>query len=178
MSPPPENGTITQCTFTEPQKAFVGPHHGPKFWGKNSQSTTKVTLTSHQWHPRIVGWQDYSHSESPTQNTKINQIISPGKFWTRHWIMTQAVKYGQHFEFEDEEISSRTFGYIETNINIHLITARIRRMGEGNSFSLSTPRGGGGGYLPWPGADRGRGYPEVGIPPQPGQDGGRRGTPR
>ena len=48
VSPPPENRTITQCTFTEPQKAFVGPHHGPKIWGKNSQSTTKVTLTSHQ----------------------------------------------------------------------------------------------------------------------------------
>ena len=30
VSPPPENRTITQSTFTEPQKAFVGPHHGPK----------------------------------------------------------------------------------------------------------------------------------------------------
>ena len=47
-SPPPENRTTTQCTFTEPQKAFIGPHHGPKIWGKNSQSTTKVTLMSHQ----------------------------------------------------------------------------------------------------------------------------------
>ena len=48
VSPPPEHRTTTPCTFTEWQKAFVGPHHGPKFWGKNSQSTTKVTLTSHQ----------------------------------------------------------------------------------------------------------------------------------
>ena len=34
VSPPPENRTITQCTFTEPQKVFVGPHHGPKILGQ------------------------------------------------------------------------------------------------------------------------------------------------
>ena len=27
MSPPPANRTITTCTLTELQKAFVGPHH-------------------------------------------------------------------------------------------------------------------------------------------------------
>ena len=34
VSPPPENRTTTQCTFTEPQKAFVGPHRGPKILGQ------------------------------------------------------------------------------------------------------------------------------------------------
>ena len=49
VSPPPENRTITQCTFTEPQKAVRrSPPRAQNFGGKNSQSTTKVTLTSHQ----------------------------------------------------------------------------------------------------------------------------------
>ena len=34
VSPPSENRTTTQCTFTEPQKAFVSPHHGPKISGQ------------------------------------------------------------------------------------------------------------------------------------------------
>ena len=34
VSPPPPNRTSTQCTFIEPQKAFVGPYHGPKILGQ------------------------------------------------------------------------------------------------------------------------------------------------
>ena len=45
--PTPANRTTTPSTFTEQQKAFVGPHHQTKILGQNSQSTTKVTLTSH-----------------------------------------------------------------------------------------------------------------------------------
>ena len=34
VSPPPANRTTIPYTFTEPQKAFVGPHHGPKILGQ------------------------------------------------------------------------------------------------------------------------------------------------
>ena len=56
---------------------------------------------------------------------------------------------------------------------VHLITDRIRRMGEGNVFSLFTPWGG----IPRPGPNRG--VPCQGLGrgvPQPGPDGGG-GTP-
>ena len=39
----------TTSTFTEQQKTFIGPHHGPKFWDKKPKPTTKVTPTSLQW---------------------------------------------------------------------------------------------------------------------------------
>ena len=53
-----------------------------------------------------------------------------------------------------------------------IFTARISRMGEGNSFSLLVcPHPGGRGYLPWPGPDRGRGDQCTYSPPPPGQDG-------
>ena len=48
MSPLPASMIPTPSAFTEQQKAFIGPHHGPKFWGKNRKSTTKVTLRSDQ----------------------------------------------------------------------------------------------------------------------------------
>ena len=51
--PPPQSRIVTPCILTEPQKAFVGPHHLSKILGKNCQSTTKVTLTSHQ--KQIIG---------------------------------------------------------------------------------------------------------------------------
>ena len=35
-------------TFTDQQKAFVGPHHWPTILGQKSKPTTMVTLTSHQ----------------------------------------------------------------------------------------------------------------------------------
>ena len=41
-----------------------------------------------------------------------------------------------------------------------LFTDRIRRMREGNVFSMSTPRRGGG---PWPGPDGGGGYPHPAV---------------
>ena len=34
VSPPPANRTTIPYTFTELQKAFVGPHHGPKSLGQ------------------------------------------------------------------------------------------------------------------------------------------------
>ena len=34
-------GTTTPCTFTEQQKAFIGPHHGPKMLGQKAQSNYK-----------------------------------------------------------------------------------------------------------------------------------------
>ena len=34
VSPPPANRTTIPYTFTELQKAFVGPHHGPKILGQ------------------------------------------------------------------------------------------------------------------------------------------------
>ena len=34
VSPPPEHRTTTPCTFTEQQKAFVGPHHLSKISGQ------------------------------------------------------------------------------------------------------------------------------------------------
>ena len=34
VSPPPENRTTTSCTFTEQQKAFIGPHHLSKILGQ------------------------------------------------------------------------------------------------------------------------------------------------
>ena len=48
VSPAPEHRTTTPCTFTERQKAFIVPHHLSKISGKNRQSSTKVTPTSHQ----------------------------------------------------------------------------------------------------------------------------------
>ena len=51
-----------------------------------------------------------------------------------------------------------------------IITARIRRMREGNSFTLSTPRLGEGG-TPFPGPGRG-----AGVLPHPGQIPGRVGV--
>ena len=63
--------------------------------------------------------------------------------------------------------------YIIKSQSCVLITDRIRRMAEGNVFSLFTP--GGRGYLPWPGGTYlGQGYlPWLGgYLPWPG------GTPR
>ena len=57
-----------------------------------------------------------------------------------------------------------------------IITDRIRRIGEGNVFSLSTP---GGGRVTRPGPDGG-GVPQPGLTPGtpwPGQDGGYEGDP-
>ena len=34
VSPPPETRIPTTCAFSEPQKTFVGPHHGPKILGQ------------------------------------------------------------------------------------------------------------------------------------------------
>ena len=34
VSPPPANRTTIPYTFTELQKAFVGPHHGPEILGQ------------------------------------------------------------------------------------------------------------------------------------------------
>ena len=34
MSPPPASAIPTPSAFTEEQKAFVGPHHGPKILGQ------------------------------------------------------------------------------------------------------------------------------------------------
>ena len=34
VSPPPANRTTIPYTFTELQKAFIGPHHGPKSLGQ------------------------------------------------------------------------------------------------------------------------------------------------
>ena len=53
---------------------------------------------------------------------------------------------------------------IETNHFISVIIARIRRMGEGNIFSLFTLAGrGGGGMYPISGISRGGGYPVPGL---------------
>ena len=56
-----------------------------------------------------------------------------------------------------------------SQVNSKIFTACIRRMGEGNSFSLlDCPHPGGylplpGGYIPWPGHDRGT-YPGGEVP--------------
>ena len=57
---------------------------------------------------------------------------------------------------------------------ICIITTRIRRMGEGNSFNLLVCPRGEGGYLPWPGSKYLPLWPRF-LGPRPGQDGG---TPR
>ena len=59
-------------------------------------------------------------------------------------------------------------------MDLFAITAHIRRMGEGNSFSLLVCPQGGGGYLPWPGprylppkarSGWGEGVPQGTFPP-------------
>ena len=37
VSPPPANRTTIPYTFTELQKAFIGPHHGPKILGQKQK---------------------------------------------------------------------------------------------------------------------------------------------
>ena len=34
LSPPPASRVLTPSAFTEQQKTFVGPHHGPKIFGQ------------------------------------------------------------------------------------------------------------------------------------------------
>ena len=96
VSPPPANRTTTPCTFTEWQKAFIGPHHLSKILGQKPPINHSGDSNE---PPKIISWlsttkiclgcRNYPRLLYSGPRRKINNInFSSLEFILPHWVLS------------------------------------------------------------------------------------------